>query len=162
VGWLLGAPASPQVEGSPAQDATRRAQEADLKILLDTDVCIAIINRDERMRAHLERHAPASLRMSAITLAELRFGVAKSVSKKRSTFNLRALLAKVSALPFDGEATERYGELRALLERRGSPIGPLDTLIAAHALSLGFTLATHNTAEFRRVPGLKIDDWLAR
>jgi tRNA(fMet)-specific endonuclease VapC len=131
-----------------------------VKLLLDTDVCIAIINRDGRVRPHLERHAPSALRLSAITLAELRFGVAKSRSRKRAASNLRALLAKVSAVPFDGDATERYGDLRALLERRGSPIGPLDTLIAAHALSLGYTLATHNTAEFRRVPGLKVDDWL--
>jgi tRNA(fMet)-specific endonuclease VapC len=132
-----------------------------LKLLLDTDVCIAIINRDERVRVHLERHLPMTLRMSAITLAELRFGIAKSRHSKRATFNLRTLLAKVAAVPFDASATERYGDLRALLERRGSPIGPLDTLIAAHALSLGWTLATHNTAEFRRVPGLKVDDWLA-
>jgi tRNA(fMet)-specific endonuclease VapC len=75
-------------------------------------------------------------------------------------FNLRWLLARVGVVPFDDAATGRYGDLRALLERRGSPIGPLDTLIAAHALSLGWTLATHNSAEFRRVPGLKVDDWL--
>jgi tRNA(fMet)-specific endonuclease VapC len=131
-----------------------------VKILLDTDVCIAIVNRDERVRAHLERHAPSALRMSAITLAELRYGIEKSRNKKRATSNLRTLLSKISAVPFDGDATERYGELRASLERRGSPIGPLDTLIAAHALSLGWTLATHNTKEFRRVPGLKVDDWL--
>jgi len=131
-----------------------------VKVLLDTDVCIAIVNRDDRVRVHLERHVPSALRMSAITLAELRFGVAKSRSRKRAAFNLHALLSKISAVPFDGEATERYGELRALLERRGAPIGPLDTLIAAHALSLGWTLATHNTKEFRRVPGLRVDDWL--
>jgi tRNA(fMet)-specific endonuclease VapC len=131
-----------------------------VKLLLDTDVCIAVINCDARVRPHLERHAPSSLRMSAVTLAELRFGVARSQHPKRATFNLRALLAKVVAVPFDPDATDRYAELRALLERRGSPIGPLDTLIAAHALSLGWALATHNTAEFRRVPGLKVDDWL--
>lgn len=132
-----------------------------MKVLLDTDVCIAIINRDERIRAQLEHHSPSMLRMSAITLAELRFGIAKSQHSKRATFNLRTLLAKVAAVPFDAAATERYGDLRALLERRGSSIGPLDTLIAAHALSLGWSLATHNTAEFRRVPGLKVEDWLA-
>jgi tRNA(fMet)-specific endonuclease VapC len=132
-----------------------------VKLLLDTDVCIAVINRDERLRAALERNAPSQLRMSAITLAELRFGVAKSVQPKRASSNLRALLSKVTAVAFDTDATERYAQLRALLERRRSPIGALDTLIAAHALSLGFTLATHNIAEFRRVPGLKVEDWLA-
>ncbi len=98
--------------------------------------------------------------MSSITLAELRFGVAKSQQRKRAVSNLRVLLSKVSSIPFDEPASESYGELRALLEKRGSPIGPLDTLIAAHALSAGYVLATHNTREFRRVPGLKVEDWL--
>lgn len=103
---------------------------------------------------------PSTLRMSSITLAELRLGVVKSQLRKRAASNLRVLLGKVAALPFDDAATERYGDLRTLLEKRGSPIGPLDTLIAAHALSLGYVLATHNTREFRRVPGLKVEDWL--
>lgn len=132
-----------------------------MKLLLDTDVCIAIMNRDERIRPHLEQHAPSTLRMSAVTLAELRFGIAKSTQPKRAMANLNALLSKVGVVPFDEAATTRYGDLRALLERRGSPIGPLDTLIAAHALSLRWTLATHNPREFRRVPGLAVADWLA-
>lgn len=132
-----------------------------MKLLLDTDVCIAIMNRNERTRPHLEQHAPSALRMSAITLAELRFGIAKSTQPKRAVANLNALLSKVGVVPFDEAATTRYGDLRALLERRGSPIGPLDTLIAAHALSLRWMLATHNVREFRRVPGLAVADWLA-
>lgn len=132
-----------------------------MKLLLDTNVCIAIINRDERVRPHLEHHAPSALRMSAITLAELRFGVAKSTQPKRAVANLNVLLSKVGVVPFDDAATARYGELRARLERRGAPIGPLDTLIAAHALSLRWALATHNVREFRRVPGLEVADWLA-
>ena len=131
-----------------------------MKLLVDTDVCIAILNRDDRTRPHLERHAPSSLRMSAITLAELRFGIAKSNQPKRATSNLNVLRAKIGVVPFDEAATARYGALRALLEKRGSPIGPLDTLIAAHALSLGWTLATHNVREFRRVPGLHVEAWL--
>jgi tRNA(fMet)-specific endonuclease VapC len=131
-----------------------------VKLLLDTDVCIAIINRDERVRPQLEQHAPSALRMSAVTLAELRFGVAKSTQPKRAVANLNALLAKVGVVPFDEAATSRYGELRALLERRGAPIAPLDTLIAAHALAMRWTLATHNVREFRRVPGLAVADWL--
>jgi tRNA(fMet)-specific endonuclease VapC len=131
-----------------------------VKILVDTDVSIAILNRDERVRASLLRHRPSKLRMSAITLAELRFGVAKSANARRSAANLRTLLAKIAVVPFDDAATQRYGELRALLESRRSTIGPLDTLIAAHALSLGWPLATHNVREFRRVPGLRVEDWL--
>src|SRR5207248_2684928 len=110
------------------------------------------------------------LRMSAVTLAELRFGVTKSSQPKRSGGNLKLLVGKVGVVPFDDVAAERYGELRTRfvipdgvfgLERRGAPIGPLDTLIAAHALSLGWTLATHNAREFRRVAGLHVEDWLA-
>ena len=132
-----------------------------MKLLLDTDVCIAILNRDERVRERLASHGPAELRLSAVTLAELRFGVAKSTQAKRATANLHVLLTRIAVVPFDEAATERYGDLRALLEKRGSQIGPLDTLIAAHALSLGWVLVTHNTREFRRVPGLKVEDWLA-
>lgn len=119
------------------------------------------MNRDERIRARLESQAPSQLRMSAITLAELRFGVAKSTHSKRAASNLRVLTSKVSVVPFDDAATQRYGELRAFLERRGSGIGPLDTLIAAHALSLHWKLATHNVRELGRVPGLRVDDWLS-
>jgi tRNA(fMet)-specific endonuclease VapC len=133
-----------------------------VKRLLDTDVCIAIMNRDDRVRERLLSRLPSQLRMSAITLAELRFGVAKSANGRRAGANLRVLLGKIGVVPFDEAATERYGSLRSLLEARGSPIGPLDTLIAAHALSLGWRLATHNTREFRRVPGLRVEDWLAR
>jgi tRNA(fMet)-specific endonuclease VapC len=132
-----------------------------VKLLLDTDTCIAILNRDERVHPHLEKHAPSQLRMSAITLAELRFGIAKSAHSKRASANLRVLLTKISALPFDEAATKRYGILRAHLEGHGAPIGPLDTLIAAHALALRRVLVSHNTREFRRVPGLKVEDWLS-
>ncbi len=94
--------------------------------------------------------------MSAITLAELRFGVAKSGQPRRAAGNLRLLLSRVGVAPSDDAASLRYGHLRTLLERRGSPIGPPDTLIAAHALSLSWPLATGSPREFRRVPGLKI------
>ncbi len=130
-------------------------------LLLDTDVCFAILNRDERVHAPLLRHPPGQLRISAFTLAELRFGVAKSANGRRAGANLHVLLGKVATVPFDDPATERYGALRATLEGRGSPIGPLDTLIAAHALSLGWALVTHNVREFRRVPGLRVEDWLS-
>ena len=104
-----------------------------MRLLLDTNVCIAILNRDERVRPHLEKHAPSTLRVSAISVAELRFGAAKSAQPQKATSNIRVLLGKVGVVPFDEAATGRYGELRAVLERRGAQIGPLDTLIAAHA-----------------------------
>ena len=132
-----------------------------MKLLLDTDTCIAILNRDDRVRPHLERHRPSALRMSSVTLAELHFGAAKSTQPKRASSNLDTLCARVAVVPFDAPAAETYGNVRLALERRGSPIGPLDTLIAAHAVSLRWTLVTHNDREFRRVPGLRVEDWLA-
>jgi tRNA(fMet)-specific endonuclease VapC len=156
----LGSPFAAEEAGGALENEARRKAAAAVKVLLDTDVCIAVINRDDRVRIHLESVPPSQLRMSAITLAELKFGVAKSGQPRRAVANLRMLLGKIAVVPFDEAACERYGELRAHLERRGSPIGPLDTLIAAHALSLRWVLATHNTAEFRRVPGLRVADWL--
>jgi len=129
--------------------------------MLDTDVCVAIIKADERVHARLRESVPSQLRMSAITLAELRYGQAKSTQRRQVASNLRVLLSKVAVVPFDAEAASRYGEVRAALERRGSTIGPHDLLIAAHALSLGWRLATHNLREFTRVPGLHVEDWLA-
>lgn len=131
-----------------------------MKYLLDTNHGIAIMNRDARIRPALERHRASTLRLSTISLAELRYGVAKSAKRTESAARLAQLLAKVPPVPFDDAATDRYGDLRALLEKRGTPIGPLDTLIAAQALSLGWTLVTHNTREFKRVPGLTVEDWL--
>lgn len=118
------------------------------------------MNRDQRVGTRLEQSIPPQLRMSAITLAELRYGVAKSAQPRRASSNLRVLVAKVAVVPFDEAATLEYGALGARLERRGSAIGPHNTLIAAHALSLRWRLATHNLREFRRVPGLHVEDWL--
>lgn len=161
MGRILGPISNAQTADSALEDATCRASQSSVKVLVDTDVCIAIINRDPRVRAHLERHAPSALRVSAVTLGELRFGIAKSTQPRRATTNLNLLMAKVGVVAYDEKAAGRYGELRALLESRGVPIGPLDTLIAAHALSQRWTLATHNIREFRRVPGLAVVDWLA-
>lgn len=96
--------------------------------------------------------------MSSITLAELRYAIAKSERPKRASSNLRILLSKVAVVPFEETATVQYGALRLILERRGTAIGPLDTLIAAHALSLRWRLATNNLREFRRVPGLHVEE----
>ncbi len=131
-----------------------------MKYLLDTDHCIAVLNRDARIKPTLESHAATAIRLSTVSLAELRYGIAKSAKQEESQARLRHLLGKITPVPFDDDATIRYGDLRALLEKRGASIGPLDTLIAAHALSLGWTLVTHNTREFKRVPGLVVEDWL--
>lgn len=131
-----------------------------MRILLDTNVCIAIINDDERVRPRLELSPSAQLGISTISLGELHFGIAKSRYRRIAMSNLAKLTAKISVVDFDRNAAATYGPLRAELERKGSPIGSLDTLIAAHALSLNWRLATNNVREFARVPGLHVEDWL--
>jgi len=110
--------------------------------------------------AALRTHPPSRVRASSITVAELQFGAAKSSHPDRASAAIRRMLATLHVVPFDEAAAESYGTIRADLERRGSPIGPLDTLIAGHAHSLGWTLVTHNTREFTLVSGLSIEDWL--
>ncbi len=98
--------------------------------------------------------------MSAITLAELRCGIAASQRRAVNLAKLELFLAIFEIAPFDAPAATAYGSLRAQLQARGTPIGPLDTLIAAHALALGATVVTNNVREFGRVPGLKVENWL--
>lgn len=98
--------------------------------------------------------------ISAITRAETRFGLALLAAgdKRRRTVDL--LLNEFPVLPWTGEAADRYGEVAAHLQQTGQPIGEMDTQIAAHALVLGLFLVTHNTRHFKRVPGLKLEDWM--
>lgn len=91
---------------------------------------------------------------------ELWFGVAKSTRVAENTGRLLQLLAWVPSLPFSGEATRRFGEIRAHLARQGTPIGPYDLQIAAIALAADLTVVTNNTAEFERVPNLLCEDWM--
>ncbi|MDN5874222.1 MAG: type II toxin-antitoxin system VapC family toxin [Sinobacteraceae bacterium] len=130
------------------------------RYLLDTDVCIYIINRrPPGVFEHFSGLEPGQVGISSITRAELDFGVAKSGSKR----NRRALdkfLLPLELHDFGAEAARAYGNLRAHLEAQGAPIGAMDTLIAAHALALGHTLVTNNTREFRRVPGLHLENWV--
>jgi tRNA(fMet)-specific endonuclease VapC len=133
--------------------------------MLDTDTCIAAIRgaktgRYRHVTATVRAKRPSGLCVSAITLAELEYGTAHSASPERNTVSLLHFLAVFDILPFGTEAAAAYGPVRAALQRRGTPIGTLDTLIAAHALASGSVLVTHNTREFGRVPGLPLEDWL--
>jgi len=129
-------------------------------ILLDTNICIHIINA--KPAAVLQRFRDfrlGDIGLCSVVAAELAYGVAKSGSvRNRQALDL--FLAPLTILPFDEAALWAYGDLRAELERRGTPIGALDTLIAAHALSLQATLVTNNLSEFLRVPGLQLDNWV--
>lgn len=128
-------------------------------ILLDTNICIYIINaRPPAVLARFRQHRLGDIGLSSVAAAELAFGVAKSGSA-RNRQALDMFLAPLMVLPFDEAAVWAYGSLRADLERRGTPIGTLDTMIAAHALSRQALLVTHNTREFAQVPGLQLADW---
>jgi tRNA(fMet)-specific endonuclease VapC len=132
------------------------------RFLLDTNICVELIRgRADRVFKRLQQHTVDEIGISSITLAELQYGVAKSARPGRNTMLLAKFCVPLAILPFDNAAAEAYGALRAELERQGKPIGPLDTLIAAHALSLGVTLVTNNEREFRRVAGLRVANWLA-
>jgi tRNA(fMet)-specific endonuclease VapC len=131
-----------------------------MEYLLDTNICIYIIKkRPEIVLERFRELTLGSVGISAITLAELEFGIRKSGSPDRNLEALNQFLVPLDIKDFDYNATIEYGKVRASLEKAGTPIGPLDTLIAAHALSLNATLVTNNEKEFNRVTGLKIDNW---
>ena len=132
-----------------------------MRYMLDTNICIyAIKHRPPEVLAALRTHEAAGLGLSSITVAELFFGVYKSGSA-RNIAALTQFLEPLEIADFDRDAALRYGRLRATLEAAGTPIGPLDSQIAAHALALDVTLVSHNSREFNRVPGLRLEDWVA-
>ena len=129
-------------------------------ILLDTNICVYIINaKPAAVLARFQQYRLGDIGLCSVVAAELAFGVAKSGSA-RNRQALEMFLAPLTILPFDAAAMWAYGDLRADLERRGTPIGSLDTMIAAHALSQQALLITNNTREFAKVPGLQLDNWV--
>lgn len=128
--------------------------------MLDTNICIYLIKRrsDELLR-RIRVFRTGEIAVSVVTVAELQYGVSKSELKERNQAALEAFLLPLDIANFSVEETVVYGNVRAELERRGQPIGPLDTMIAAHALSLDVPLVTNNTREFERVRGLRFEDW---
>jgi len=133
-----------------------------MRFMLDTDSCIALIKRKPgSILRRITSLSPGEAGISAITLAELRYGVAKSTQSEKNRMALDEFLLPLEVVDFDEPAAASYGSVRAALEKAGTPIGPLDTQIGAHALSLGATLVTHNAREFRRIPGLAVEDWLS-
>jgi tRNA(fMet)-specific endonuclease VapC len=131
-----------------------------MKWMLDTNICIDIIK--ERPRSVLDRfqgHAIGDIGVSVVTLAELEYGVSASSRPAKNREALDQFVSPLQVASFDRDATATYGRLRAALEKKGQMIGSMDLLIAAHAVSLDVRLVTHNSREFGRVPGLKIEDW---
>ena len=128
--------------------------------MLDTNICIDLIRkRGERILRKLKRRRLEDICVSAVTLSELEYGVARSSDTDRNRMALAGFMTPVAVMPYDDRVARFYGRVRAELERAGTPIGPLDTMIAAHALTLDLVLVTSNEREFSRVAGLRVENW---
>lgn len=131
-----------------------------MEYLLDTNICIYIIKKKpEIVLEKFKTFHLGSIGISTITLAELQYGIRKSSNPDKNLMALNQFLIPLEIIDFDYKATIEYGLIRTELEKKGTPIGPLDTLIGAHALSLGLTIVTNNKKEFERIEGLKIENW---
>ena len=133
-----------------------------MKYMLDTNICIFIIkHKPESVIKKFMKLEPNDICISSITYAELVHGVEKSQAVEKNRIALTVLLSEIEIIPFDSTAAQVYGWIKADLQKKGTPIGPLDTLIAAHAKSLELTLVTNNTREFSRVDGVELEDWVS-
>ena len=134
-----------------------------MRYMLDTNICIyAIKHKPESVFRQLQKMSPEDICISSVTYAELVHGVEKSEAIERNRLALSLLLSNIEIMSFDVNAADAYGKIRADLERNGTPIGPLEMMIAGHALTLGYTVVTNNTKEFSRVDGLKIVNWVLK
>ena len=131
-----------------------------MKYILDTNICFYLIKQKPPLVFDKFRGLPlGSVGISSITLAELQYGIKKSTRPDKNQVALDQFLLPLEVVTFDTVAAIEYGRIRADLEKKGTPIGSLDTLIAAHVKALGMVLVTNNEKEFLRIPGLKIENW---
>ena len=132
-----------------------------MKVMLDANICIYIIKqKPEAVLARFHAFQVGDIGISTITLAELQYGAMKSARPKQNRESLKQFVAPLDVASFDNAASEAYGEIRVALEKSGRPIGAMDWLIAAHALSLDARLVTNNEKEFKRVRGLRVENWI--
>jgi tRNA(fMet)-specific endonuclease VapC len=128
--------------------------------MLDTNICIYLIKqKPEKVLRHFKAHSVGEIGISSITLAELRYGVERSQQVQKNRQALEEFTLPLEIAAFDEAAAEVYGSVRAGLEQAGTPVGSMDMLIGAHALSLGVTLVTNNLREFQKIKNLKVVDW---
>ena len=131
-----------------------------MKYLLDTNICIYLIKRNPpQVLQRFMAYTVDDIGISAITAAELNFGVQKSLYREQNHRALEQFLIPLTVVEFDYPAAAVYGETRAALESQGTPIGALDLLIAAQAISRDITLVSNNTREFARIPRLVVENW---
>lgn len=132
-----------------------------MKRLLDTNICIYLIKKKPpQVIRRLTSLSVADVSLSSITFAELEYGVENSRRPEQNRWALMEFLAALDILPFDDAAARSYGVLRARLEKIGRPLGAMDMLIAAHAISAGAVLVTNNAREFQQVEGLSMENWV--
>lgn len=131
-----------------------------MKFMLDTNICIYIIKqKPAKVLKRFSQYSPGDIFISSITLAELRYGVEKSLHIQQNHDALSGFIVPLEIAAFDEKSAEEYGKVRAQLEKKGQLIGSMDMLIASNALSLNLTLVTNNVKEFRRIKKLKVVDW---
>lgn len=130
-----------------------------MKYMLDTNMCIYAQKNIPQVIEKMKNNFQYGVAISSITLAELEFGVQASANVEKNTIALYKFLSIVEILDFDSSAATEYGKIRADLKKKGTPIGNMDMLIAAHAKSENLIVVTHNTREFERVEGLQLEDW---
>ena len=131
-----------------------------MKYLLDTNICIYLLkDSSPALTKRIFSQNPEDMAVSAITMYELEYGAAKSRWSERTRQRLAMFLAPFHVLPFTSEDAAFAGQIRGFLEKKGTPIGPYDLLIAAQGYARGLTVLTHNVKEFSRVPELKVEDW---
>ena len=133
------------------------------RYLLDTNIVSYFVKGiNDGLTTRMERGFKAqNIAISAVTRGELRFGMEMMDAKDRRRTRIALLLDDLPALPWTPEAADLFGQIKAQLQRKGTPIGELDTQIGAHALAENLILVTHNTRHFERIPGLKLEDWMA-
>jgi tRNA(fMet)-specific endonuclease VapC len=132
-----------------------------MKYLIDTNICIYIMNkRPNDIIKKFKEVEPGEIGISAITVSELQYGAVKSQYRNKNEIRLQEFLTPFEILNYDQNAALTYGDIRSQLEKQGRPIGPLDLLIAAHAMSLDLTLITNNVKEFKRIKKLKVENWV--
>jgi tRNA(fMet)-specific endonuclease VapC len=132
-----------------------------MRYLLDTNICIYLIKQKPvEVLEKFNAYSVGEIGVSSITVSELWYGVAKSEYRKANQKALEQFLLPLIVVEFDEGAAEIYGEIRVALEKEGGPIGAMDMLIAAHAVSMGVVLVTNNEREFSRVPNLIVENWV--
>lgn len=129
--------------------------------LLDTNTCIYFLNRSsEKIISQFKRFSPAEINLPSITVAELFYGAEKSKAKKKNWAIVENFISTFEIVPFNEKSCEIYARIRASLEKSGASIGPIDLLIASISLANNYILVSNNIKEFRRIKGLKLENWV--